>query len=238
MAEVLKQYVLYTYANTANRENFNEDYFVVDEQHVYEFEKLNKKLFIDGNDVIYDDGYIIVPSIAVRDGLLYYLKTKLLNDTPGVLAMKDKITMENYYHTVSDFRNVGDQLIFVNKNGLLRWKAESFTLRSDYKVSGYPLETTREPYYYRNPAIRKEFLMIVQNVEGGEWERALMVALKWRQNRINIGYHASSTHEINDLSWIIYTEMGQLDQQVTKGQNPLHVLQYENGQYAAILFFV
>jgi hypothetical protein len=244
IAEILKQYVLYTYAHYPD--DFGENYFVIIQNHHYDIEKLNKRMFIDGNDIMYENGYLIVPSEIVRDKLLAYLKVSLLNDKQGVMNLKNKTIVENYYSTVSDFRNIPDQLVFVNRNGLLRWKKEQdrnqysdYGSTNDYEISSMLLPTSSEPYFYKNLHIRKDLLMLVQNVHNGEWEAAVMVALKWKQNHINIGYKPTNDDDIDisTIPYILYTEMGELEKD-DKTPSPVHIIQYDDGTYAALLFFV
>lgn len=236
IAEILKQYVLHTYA--LNPEEFDENYFWIDPDHVYDMDKLNKRVYVDGNDVIYRDGYILVNSEEIRDGLMTFLKVSLLNDTPGVMSSLNTKSIENYYQTISDFRNVSDQLIFVNRSGLKRWKQESSKkLTKGPVVSAFPIDDSKDPYYYKNPKIRKDSLMIIQNVSGGGLEQAISVSHKWNVSRINSGYNSIVSTIIDDISYILYTEMGESTRE-RKKTNHAHVFQYENGEYAALLFFM
>jgi hypothetical protein len=250
IAEILKQYTLYTYA--LHPEDFDENYFWVDPNHVYDMDRLGGRLFVDQNDIIYNAGYIIVPSEDVKQGLMAFLKVSLLNDTPGVMATLNTKTIENYYQTISDFRNQDEQLIFVNKSGLKRWKQESTrgstassastglgasTGTRGPVISAFPIVGAKDPYYYKNPKIRRDNLMIVQNVIGGTLERALSVSYKWNTSRINPGYMSPISNIKDDISYIIYKEMGEASKEKRK-TNFSHIFQYENGDHAALLFFI
>lgn len=237
IAEILKQYTLFTYA--MHPEDFDENYFWVDPDHVYDVEKLNKRLYVEGNDVIYRDGYILVPSEEVKNGLMSFLKVNLLNDTPGVMAMTNAKTIENYYQTISDFRFQGpEQLIFVNRTGLKRWKYEMVAKNKNRRVvSAFPIDNSKDPYYYKNIKIRRDSLMIVQNVNGGTLERAISVAYKWNTFRRNHGWDTAVSDIIDDISYVIYVETGEIERQKKK-TNFTHIFQYENGEYAALLFFI
>jgi len=249
LAEILKQYTLYTYAR--DPDNFTDEYLWVDTSHNYDIEKLDKRLFHEGNDVMYNEGYLIVPSEDVKKGLLFFLKISLANDQYGVLDIVSSPSIENYYQTISDFRKKPDQLIFTNKSGVLRWKQEAIadsgaggTTRPGGAgaVSLAPLPKSIDPYYYRNAKIRKDALVLVQNVSGGSLESALSVANEWRKARIstgsvyNIGYNPP-TLEDEGVSYVIYTEMGEHSREVKKTQHSLNVLWYEDGTHAALLFF-
>jgi hypothetical protein len=235
IAEILKQYVLFTYA--LNPEDFDENYFWIDPEHIYDIEKLNKKLYMEGNDIIYRDGYIVVVSEEIRDGLMSFLKVSLLNDTPGVMATANTKIIENYYQIISDFRNIHDQLIFVNKNGLKRWKADMTKSFKGSIISSFPLEDAKDPYYYKNLKIRRDNLMIVQNVAGGTLQEAISVSYKWNTSRINSGFNIPVSNIIDNISYVLYTEMGEIAREKKK-TNFTNVFQYENGSHAALLFFI
>ncbi len=263
IAEILKQYVLYTYANEvasiAGEIDFNENYFWVDPDHTYDIDRLNKKLFREGNDVIYREGYIVVPSEDIRDRLLAYLKVNLLNDTPGILSMADPLVsgaitpttintglpLDNYYQVISDFRlspGSTDQIIFTSTNGLKRWKRDTIKKQKldPNMISSAPMENQKDPYYYRNPKIGKATLMLIQNVAGGLLENALAVAWVWSESKVkNIGYTPSvdaiTTASKVSLTYIIYTESGEIER-VTSKTKPQHIFRYESGAYAALLF--
>jgi hypothetical protein len=238
MAEVLKQYVLYTYAN--DPENFDETYFVVDKKHVYDIDRLNKKLFMEDNDIIYRTvkgiPRIIVPSDETRDRLMSFLKVSLLNDEPGVMEMKNHSVIENYYQTISDFRTTGDQLVFVNKNGLIRWKHEGGRLDKNLTISPIPLPTSVEPYYYRNPSIQKNALMIIQNVQDGSFERSGVVATKWAKDKVNIGHKASIEDYDDKINYTTYSITNVESTSDKTGALNIPIFEYETGEYAAILF--
>ena len=233
IAEFLKQYTLFTYAN--NPETFGEDSFIVIPDHVYDIASLNKRLIVD-NDVMYQDGLIIVPSEETTKRLLSFLKVSLINDTPGVMNMKNVTTIENFYQTIADFRSSENQLVFMNKNGLMRWKHEAARMKHNTEVSAVTNPSASEPYFYRNPKIRREKLMIVQNVADGTKENALIVGYKWIKDRINIGYRPTIEYN-TDISHIIYEEVGEIQRIKKQTTEFVSLLKYEDDTYAALLFF-
>lgn len=234
IAEVLKQYTLFSYAN--DPENFGEDSFVVDPKHIYDVNALNKRL-ISNTPVIYRRNKIIVLSEAMKQKLMSFLRVSLLNDTPGVATLKTATAIENYYQTISDFRSSPNQLIFLNKNGLLRWRNESFRAETSTKVSNSTNLSTAEPYFYRNPKIRREHLMIVQNVADGAFDNALAVGYKWIKDKVNIGYRPEIPNNVDEMSYTIYTEIGENEKKKRGTTEYVSILRYEDDTYAALLFF-
>jgi len=234
IAEFLKQYTLFSYAK--DPENFGEDSFVVIPDHVYDIASLNKRLTLD-TDVMYQDQKLIVPSEETRRRLLSFLRVSLINDNPGVMKMKDATTMDGFYQTISDFRTTDNQLVFVNKNGLLRWRHEHSRIEHNTKVTNITNETLSEPYFYRNPKIRKDQLMIVQNVVDGNMDNAISVSYKWLKDHINIGYRPSVPNNVNDISYVVYSDMGEIEKVKRVTKESVSLLRYENDSYAALLFF-
>lgn len=234
IAEFLKQYTLFGYAH--DPENFGEDSFVVVEGYEYDIDALNKRLVLD-NPVMYEDGKLIVPSEETRERLLSFLRVSLVNDTPGVMMMKDTTTIENFYQTISDFRSTENQLVFMNKNGLMRWRNEHARMENNTKIAGATNASASEPYFYRNPKIRKDQIMIVQNVIDGNKENAIAVGWKWLKDRINIGYRPSVPNNVEDVSYTVYTDTGEVDKVKKITKETISLLRYDDDTYAALLFF-
>jgi hypothetical protein len=233
IAEFLKQYTLFSYAN--DPENFGEDSFVVVPDHTYDISSLNKRLILD-NEVMYLDGRLIVPSEETKKRLLSFLRVSLINDTPGVMNMKNTSTIENFYQTISDFRSTEHQLVFMNKNGMMRWRNEHTRMEHNTKVSDSVHQDASEPYLYRSPAIRGAQLMIVQNVVDGNLENAIAVGYKWIKDRVNIGYRPRIPSNIDNISYLVYSDVGELERAKKTTKETVSLLRYENDTYAALLF--
>lgn len=235
VAEFLKQYTLFSYAN--DPENFGEDSFVVIPDYAYDIESLNKRLILD-NDVMYQNGKLIVPSEETAKRLLSYLKVSLINDTPGVMAMKDTSTIENFYQTIADFRSSENQLVFTNKNGLMRWRHEHSRMEHNTRVAHFANSGAVEPFFYRNPKIRKDQIMIVQNVVDGTLNNALAAGWKWLKDRSNrTGYRPVVPDNIDEVSYVIYGDTGELEKVKRETKETVSVLRYDDDTYAALLFF-
>lgn len=236
VADFLKQYTMYEYS--LDPEGFSEESFVVMSDHHYTISLLEKKLYKEDNDIMYsDDGKLIVPSEDVRDRLVTFLRTQLLNDTPGVMSYRNRAVVKDYYRTLSDFRKVPEQLVFLTRLSLVRWKTESTRGRLQNEVITYIRPDTFEPYLYRNYSISKGRLAIVQNVEDGSLEGALSVAEKWEIDRVNSGYRTDISKAPERVTYTVYTEDGEGETVVgSPGGERVSVLEYPGGEYAALLF--
>lgn len=238
IAEFLKKYTLYTYA--LNPKTFDETWFVVDSEHEYDIESLERSLFVDGNKVMYDNnGYLIVPSQKIASRLMGYLRIKLANDRPGVLSLVNARKIEDYYQTVSDFTTAPNQLIFTSANGVLRWKRELARVESSRTVSQNLFSQTTEPYFYKTLKIKKGALHLIQNVKDGSLKNAVAVSYKWIKDRVNTGYSEPDFLALpEDISYISYTNNGPVPggKHIGGTKETASVIFYEDGTYGAILF--
>jgi len=242
IADYLEQYTLFEYAQ--DPENFDEETaFVVDKDHKYDIEILGKKLIKD-NNIIYYNGRIIVPSEEIKEKLIGRLKVYLLNDSPGVLKYKDYTVLQNYYKSLSDFRAIPNQLVFLNRLSLIRWKQERIHNKNNSKVFDQPNEDMWEPYFYRNTYILNNRMCIIQNVEDGMLEKALLVGMRWMKDKINIGYTAENKgvlideSEIRSLVYTVYTEEGKgrtIKPSKSSKKERVYIFEYESGIFASLL---
>ena len=120
IAEFLKEYALFTYAHFQPEKI--EDIFIVVPTHEYEIERLDKKLFFENNDVMYEDGLMIVTSDEMKARLISYVRVKILNNSKFVEDMKNKTVIDTYYQGLVDFRANSEEIIFTSKLGVWKWK--------------------------------------------------------------------------------------------------------------------
>lgn len=239
VAEFLKQYTLLTFS--LDPKKFGKNSFIVIKDYDYDIEKLNKKLFKDNNKIMYKDNKLIVPSKNIRDRLINYLNTQLLNDSLSVENIKNIKSIDSYYQNISDFQHYDNQLIFLNKSGLLRWKQ---SLKNDKSLSVSSLLdfNTKEPYYYKNPRIKNDTLMIIQNVKDGNIDRAISLSYKWSNEQINTGYNTPILSSHSNISYVIYTIDGENHKFETEEHDNNNdnfgcsILKYSNNMYASLLF--
>jgi hypothetical protein len=194
IAEFLKQYALFTYSifieKDRNYKDNIEDIFIVKRDHEYNIEELDKRLFIEDNNVIYDGKTkrMIVTSKEMRNRLTVYIKTNLKTNQRMMVDMKNRKTIDTYYQGIVDFRRNEEEIVFTSRLGLLKWK---ISLQYDDNYSNiFPriIPFVKEPYYFRNFKIKNNKIMIVQNVEDNDKNRAIMVSHLWNRERINYGY--------------------------------------------------
>lgn len=238
IAQFLKEYTLFLYAT--DPEKFGPKSFIVVPDHKYNLEKLNKRLYIKDNDVMLKNGKLIVPSEEVRNKLMDYLKIEIANDEPGVLSLPSRGTIRNYYQSISDFRPVDNQLIFTSVTGIRRWIEEKLNAKNIGTVSQILLPQTKEPYFYRNPNIKRGQLVIIQNVSDGDISRAKTASLRWLKDKVNIGFDVQPKKNIDQHTYSIYSESGQT-KKITKTKNKyesIPVFLYGNGTFAALLFLI
>lgn len=253
IAEILQYYTLFTYATYPDRFPMAVDEvkwksnFTINPKHNYDIDALEKKYILD-TPVIYSKGKIIVPDERTRDNLVSYLMAMVANDRDGVLAMKDLTSIDGYYKSLSDFRASSDQLIFTSRNGLMRWRnsrvLEEGRTRTEVLENEDP--DTLEPYYYRNPKIRREHLMIVQNVIDGDRDRAISVGYRWLRDNTNALADAEILENVNDISYVVYTKEESFTEERVKRKTDhfVSLIKYGdeegskgNGKYGALLFF-
>lgn len=235
IAEFLKIYTLYTYA--LHPDEFDENWFVVDPDHEYNIEDLDKKL-VEGTSVMYnEDGYLIVPSEGTISKLMGYLQIKLANDKPGVMSLSSARKMDDYYQSISDFRTAPNQLIFTSENGIFRWKRDTARSESNRIVSQNLLSSATEPYFYKTHKIKNGLLHIIQNVRGGDLKNATAVAYKWIKDRVNVGYSDPDKKALpENISYVWYTNNGKGGKEKRGTKEYAPVMFYEDGTYGAILF--
>ena len=233
IAVYLKNYTLYMYAIKGE---LQERDFIVIKDHVYDIEKLNKRLFIDGNDVMFMKDKLIVPSTNTIRKLLSYLQTNILNNKTSVIDIKYKLTIDEHYQSLSDFRSPENQLVFLNKSGLMKWKETKDVER--LKITGIIDYETREPYFYRNPFAIGEQIMIVQNVNKEDLDTAITVSYKWMKDKVNIGYKPEILENIKSISYKIYDVNGNVEEIKRETIEFAPIIKYEDDKYASLLFFV
>lgn len=228
----LKEYTLFTYS--LSPETFSLDSFIIIPNYIYNLNKIGKRIFYEGNDVMYRNDRIIVPSEDIRDKLIQHLEISKLNDRYKVINYKYRNIISDYYHSLKDFRRKELQLIFLDTPSLFKWRDKHFDL--SYNTISYKIDPDIEdPYYYINQNISNTIILI-QNVLNGELLRALNVCKEWKTYNTNTqGYHAEPLKD-EDVSYNIYYTNG-LYKKIGKDNNPLDILEIKKDVYCAILKF-
>lgn len=241
VADFLKIYTLYTYALDPESFGDGSKAYVIKPDHIYDIEKLQKRLFKKDNDVMYHKDKLVVLNEEIKTNLMAYLKVSILNDRPGVLALASTTTTDVYYQSVSDFKPSPNQLIFTSKAAVLRWKREIEKTKDNLIVSQILQKSKQDPYFYRNPNLKRNQLVIIQNVNGGTLEKAISVSDKWIKDRVNPGFStedlsADTLSKVKKESLVTYAEGGEISKTGGKIKNRHSVILYDDGSYAAVLF--
>lgn len=239
IAEYLKEYTLFEYSR--NPKKFGKNSFIVVRDYEYNIETLKKRLIPPKkNKVMYRDKKLIVTSKTIRNKLIYYLSTSLLNNREAVENYYKRVIISNYYKNAMDFKQNKNQIVFVDRSGILRWKQEEKRRKISNKISSSILYSLREPYFYRNSNIRQGSIALVQNVDdvdGKSLERAISVGKKWAEDQVNSGYFTEINSDSSKVSLEIFEPEGSVKSYHKKNLPKVYVLEYPKGNFSALLFF-
>jgi hypothetical protein len=232
LADFLKQYALFEFSH--HPDNFDLTRFIVIPDHDYNISSLRKRL-IRHNDVMYKNKRLIVPTEDVAKRLIYYTQTQYYNDSYMVKNYKNIAMIKNYYTALSDFRKQKNQLIFLSKSSLQKWREEqSQYARQVYKELD---QTTREPYFYRHHNIKNGKLFILQNVENGELDLAIRVASVWStKSKVNLGYKPQDVSIPPHQTIVFLSNSGKKLEYGDESNKKIYIMAYDSKHYAAMLF--
>ena len=233
-ADFLRRYTLYAYS--LNPDKFGPESFIIIPKYTYLIENLNKRLFFQGNQIMFRNGKLIVPSEKIRDHLLAYLDVSLLNDRQGVLDLKNEHSLDVFYQSISDFRPAPNQLVFLSRDAVHRWKREVARSVEAMRMQDNLDSETAEPYYYRNIRFEQNAPCIVQNVRDGELQRAVVVSTNWLNDRVNTGYRTGIPDDIDELSYTIYYTTGETETHKKTNDVVAPIVAYDDGTFGALLF--
>jgi hypothetical protein len=237
----LKQYVLYHYSITSKMLTY--DNFIVNPNHKYDINSLNKKLILN-NPVIYQNGKIIVSTNKTRDNLINFLKISLSVNQEYVMSYANRTIVKNYYEQLSDFRKTSNQLIFDSDLGLLLYFKTKNNIKYHNKIRKYlePKELSITPFYYRDYKINNGKIAILQQNDFSDLNDALRVSEMWGNDRENgmiefTNYTGSFEKEVN---YIVYTNEGKseiFNPNIENTSNEIYsLLELEKNKYASLLF--
>lgn len=211
LANVLKEYALYTYARHPDR--VKAELFTVVPNHVYAMEGLHGRLIPD-TPIMYSDERLIVTSQEVADRLYAYVLTMVKYDLQGVLSYSQRTYMKHTLDNLSDFKVHPNTHLFGTKMSLDRYlqqREDQFALRIQMVL---PSKQSEVVYYgshyvtqYPLPNDKLLGLCMVQFVQSDQWKDAFYVARTWAQDKVNPGYHGHSETPIklDDIkAWRIY----------------------------------
>lgn len=208
---------------------------------------------------IVKNGKFIMYSKKFYDGVKYSLK-RFNADIDGV-NVSVPTRFANYYRDVSDFKKGRDTTVIIGSDELVNWINYKLD-NSNYNNIGihYYIDMSyaikMRPYIYISSEEDRSnmplsFIYIIQNVKGGNKNRAINVALKWYTDSKNIGYNSSlykselnkdtvTMREIHIPKHIIYSLSPGSTPILTednskKSERYIELLNYGGGVYAAML---
>lgn len=182
------------------------------------------------NNSFFKNDKLIVDSDRSLSHLGNYFRFMINKNKPLVTQYsKQQVYLDNYYTASSDFRQQVGQLIFVGGLSISNW-IESQEHGVSNQVHIVPQVNINEPYFFSHWAMNGGKPVIVQNVQHGNYQRALSVAAKYVTDGINVGYNASLIKQVPHTTYFF-------DQGILKrdGTNPIKVWRYSENFYAAIL---
>lgn len=259
IAEYLKEYSIIEWAHSQSddddEENFGSNNYVIIPNYEYDVDKLDTSIE-RFNDVLYDDGRLIVKDEETMDRLIMFVKVSTLNNMNIKEEYLNRKTINGgkIYENSSDFKQNSHQVIFSSISNIRRWRdAKLFELHRN-NIFSEVLPSSKSPYYFKNFKINNGRIAIIQNTEGGDLFSALYVSKKWRDNRVNKGYNVGyinitdepkegdekdvrkETKPLRDkVEYDVYTESeGKTFE--GKGSDKLSLIGYDDGSYGAILF--
>lgn len=265
LADLLVQYMFFEYSHSQNPGSFGVNNYVIIPDHYYDLSKQGKML-VRFNEVFYDsgtdmstNGKLIITSESLLKRMLDFLALSLKINYETIRKFKNNVLVRNYYRTLSDFKHRPNQIIFMNKESIKRWIIEKTEKTDMNMITGIPVPSKQNAYIYRNIKINNGLPIIIQNVTGRDLDegyivtalgaergntptlvRSLGVASTWEQIKVNPGYDPIFRPDLlYNANYIIYNEKGVFTNVTIDPNNKVYfnLFQYEDGSYAAMLFF-
>ncbi len=201
---------------------------IVISEHDYAIENLPRRLTI--NNSFFQDDKLIVDSKKTHIHLGNYFRFMINKNKSLVIQYSEQqVYLDNFYTFSADFRQRSGQLVFVGGLSISNW-IESQEHGVSNQVHVVPHPHIKEPYFFAHWALNGGKPVIIQNVKYGNYQRALMVAAKYVESGINIGYEAGLIKELAHTTYFF-------DQGVLKrdGSSPIKIWRYSKDFNAAIL---
>lgn len=143
---------------------------------------------------------------------------------------------DNYFTSEDDFKVKPLQRVFLSWDNYQSWlKYQQIThnlIRTILDQSDNQLE---QPYVYYNSDTDKYW--IIQNITGGNWKRAINVAVTWQQSKVNLGFKcAEYTGVLPAVNIHKITEGNQLQIDVNSNvEGAINLYEYKKGFFSALL---
>jgi len=225
IAENLKMYAIYLFKEKGDLD------FVIKPKHKYTYSKVYSM-----NDGFIENGKIIVKTEEMKNRLIKFIETKLLNDSKFTnISLKEN----DQYYLFNSF-DKGEWFIFNNIDDIKRWRTETSRIENINKIEYYPNNTRYEPYFLRNIKFNNGNLIMVQNTD--DLIKAYKICKEWNKNRVNIGFSDLTLTDLSDSdidkeldNYVVYNDNG--DEVMSSNKKEIEIIEYYNGGYGAILHF-
>ncbi len=190
---------------------------------INEVDSLGAGRLYDSDIMFTAEGRLKVPTESMIELLIKWLEVQKIRNPKLLENYWSNKIIPDVYKTISDFRSVDKQLIFVNVAGLKKWIEKKGNVPK--KGSGLIPENTEVVYEEINLATKDPFfyqfsgrLAIIQNVEEGDRKIAEYVATSWVTSKRNEGYspvikllpEGEKVIVVNDLTKKLKSQTGPL----------------------------
>ena len=248
IAYILRQIVMYYFANIGD---IRESSFVVDEQFTPNVMKLfqTTKILTFDNETFIRNSKMVVPSEQILPRLIRYYEI-YKNDDMYVETFKNAVYVMNEYIYLTDFGNKPNCILFRTKSDVYSYYT---TKHGELNVISTELKPhNRSPYALSLDWLGPDVLL-VQNTSQKDLEHALMISKFWDDTKrgenkpVNLGWANDQIIDISSNPYVVYSEHGIKTVKPIKPIKPvgsskttghmLSVLQYANGDFAAVLRF-
>ena len=217
LANIYKMYAIYTKAIL--KDDFDNDSILVDNSHSIKEDELNKRLYMNDNNIMYKITkkgnksiyQLIVPSQTIKDSLLSYVAVISKNFGDVMKSIENMSVIPNYYDDISSFRSNESQLIFLNRESISEWvtnKKSSKTRNKTFDV--LQPQIMGEPYFYNNVNILGNKILMMQNTRS--INDSIDIIYNWIKYKIN---YVTSEEIPNDqkpeegsITYALYNEFG------------------------------
>jgi hypothetical protein len=142
---------------------------------------------------------------------------------------------DNYFTNENDFEYQPNQRIFLNWDNYKSWVNYNYNSHNFVRTFlDQEDNTLEEPYVYYNADTKRYW--IIQNVTGGNWKRAIKVAVAWRELKINIGFLPDEyTQELPKVNIYKISESNQLELTTPEDPEGINIYEYTAGNFSALL---
>ena len=196
----------------------------------HDYNVANVPRYLTINNSFFANDQLIVDSEKTLEKLGYYLNFMINKNKGLVKNYSVKKYLENYYTYANDFDSRPGQMIFIGDLSISNWiDNQKFGISNQVHTIAHP--NNPEPYFFSHWAINGGKPIVFQNVKSGRLGRALAVAKKFQEEKINSGFNTPPIDKIDYT--VYYLEKGILKK---KGSGDIRLWQFDASFYAAMLF--